>query len=136
MTSATLRLPPAPERVVQTHLFQWLTYQRYQGHKLSDFAFAIPNGTKLAGTQKQRAMQASALLAQGMRPGVPDFAIAIPVNPFHGLFIELKRDDKATVQSNQLEWQAKLRLMGYKSEIACGFDDAKAAVCKYFGITP
>lgn len=36
---------------------------------------AIPNGAKLAGTAKQRAMRAAILKREGMVPGAPDLIV-------------------------------------------------------------
>lgn len=134
--SATLHLPPPSEKAVQAALFDWIDLLQIDHPTLGrirvgEFAYAIPNGSYLAGNPAQRARLANALRAQGLRPGIPDFAIALPVAPYHGLYVELKRDDKASIQPNQRDWQAKLRLAGYKAEIACGFDQARECVQRY-----
>lgn len=56
--------------------------------------------------------------------GVPDMFLAVPVSPFHGLYIELKKPKGYKISKNQLDWQKRLRAMGFASEICIGADKA------------
>lgn len=93
---------------------------------------------------------------QGGRRSWPDMFIAEPrtlgnrcldgllVEPYHGLFIELKRPDVKIYKKNgelvaneHIREQAalldELRKCGYKAEFACGFDEAKKIIDEYLG---
>ena len=70
----------------------------------------------------------------GLKVGVPDVFIDIPVEPFHGLRIEMKRVRGSETSEDQLEWQRKLLANGYQAVIAKGFLEARAAVVKYFDL--
>ena len=62
--------------------------------------------------------------------GVPDMFLAVAIAPFHGLYIELKaRGGK--VAANQKDWQKRLRLQGYASEIIFGADRAIELLSQY-----
>jgi len=62
--------------------------------------------------------------------GVPDMFLPVAVNPFHGLYIELKTR-KGKVSAKQKEWQRRLRLQGYASEICFGADRAIEILQQY-----
>jgi hypothetical protein len=69
--------------------------------------FHVPNG----GTRN--ALEGANLKRQGVKAGVPDIVIPIPRKPYHGLFLELKRDEKSLVSENQKKWIEKLIENGY-----------------------
>lgn len=92
----------------------------------------------------------------GGRRSWPDMFIAEPrtlgnrclegllVEPYHGLFIELKKagtrifKKNGTLVSNahiceQFDMLEQLRRRGYKAEFACGFDEAKKIIDEYLG---
>lgn len=72
------------ERDEQVAVIEWWAYacKRY---KLPEFAlFAIPNGG-----HRHPAVGAK-MKAEGVRRGVYDLFLAVPVGVFHGLFIEMK----------------------------------------------
>jgi hypothetical protein len=128
----------------QEMLFEWMSYVRVPvsrgGAKgtiapewlpLSDLAFAVPNGTSIAGTDKQRAMYMAALKRQGFKVGVSDIVIPFPTVAYHGLYLELKRDKKAKISDAQKDWRALMRRLDYRAEIAIGFDEAKAIILDY-----
>lgn len=100
---------------------------------LSDIAFAVPNGTSIAGTPKQRAMYMASLKKQGFRVGVSDIVIPYPVLPHHGLFIELKRDKTSPVSDEQWAWRDLMRRLGYVAEVCVGFDAARSTITSYLG---
>lgn len=71
------------EHRIQAALFKWsrLASSRYPGLRLM---FAIPNGGA------RDAITGAMLKAEGVKPGVPDIFLPVPVNGFHGLFVEMK----------------------------------------------
>ena len=87
--------------------------------------FAIPNGGK------RSLLEAFKFKRCGVKSGVPDVCIPVSSNPYHGLYIELKRVKRSVTSETQLEWQEKLRKNGYCCEIAKGAEEAKAIVRNY-----
>jgi hypothetical protein len=128
----------------QEMLFEWMSYVRVPVCKggpkgslaqewlpLSDLAFAVPNGTSIAGTDKQRAMYMASLKRQGFKVGVSDIVLPFPTVAYHGLYLELKRDKKAKISEAQKDWRTLMRRLDYRAEIAIGFDEAKAIILDY-----
>ena len=70
---------------------------------------------------------------QGLRPGIPDIQIPIPRGDFHGLWIELKREDesKARVSAAQKAWLGWLNLSGQCARVCYGADSGIETVKKY-----
>jgi hypothetical protein len=121
----------------QAAYFSWLYYLRYEGKRIWDFAYAVPNGAFLAGTPKQRAIQARKLIKQGLKPGYPDLGIDIAVAPYYGLRIEMKRigAPKPKPGDDQSMWHARLREQGYYVAVCFGLKQAQAVTLEYFGLT-
>jgi hypothetical protein len=126
----------------QETLFEWMALIRVpvegptpagEWLPLSEIAYAVPNGLSIAGTAQQRAKYMAALKRQGFRPGVSDIVIPYPVGGQHGLYLELKRDKTSPVRDDQLAWRDLMRRLGYRAEIAVGFDAAKGIIEDYLG---
>lgn len=67
-----------------------------------------------------------ALIAIGMRPGLPDYHLPFANNKYHGLWIEMKTKDQVNKKKreNQEEWIAKLTKINHYACYAYGCDDA------------
>lgn len=72
----------------------------------------------------------------GVSPGFPDVEIPYASGPYHGLYIELKRQKGGKLSINQLDWLRFLTTQGYYAVSANGFDEAKEIVLHYFSLTP
>lgn len=96
--------------------------------KIREVSFAIPNG----GFRTKR--EARSLKLQGVTAGIPDNMVAYPVEPFHGLFIEIKtKGNKLTdKQSDKINLLSSL---GYKCEIAYNWQEAKDILLNYINST-
>lgn len=112
----------------QVALIQWADYQRFNGEPIGDDLFAIPNGGA------RHPAVAAKLKAEGVRAGMPDLMLAIPINPYAGLFIELKaRGGRLTEkQRKRLE---RLQERGYKAVCCVGYDAAKAEIERYLALS-
>jgi hypothetical protein len=66
----------------------------------------------------------------GMYPGVPDIAILVARKPYHGLFLELKRDD-GVVSGAQAYWLEVLSAQGYLALVSHAFDRSVKIVEEY-----
>lgn len=68
----------------------------------------------------------------GTKAGFPDIFIYKPHGDCHGLAIELKRRGRSNTTKFQKEWLARLNLLGYRAEVAYGWEHAKQIVEEYF----
>lgn len=80
--------------------------------------FSIPNDGNRSPLERLK-KQSSGLVA-----GVPDLMICVPVAPFGGLFIEMKRREGSNLSVAQKTMIAKLKTAGYAVMIAYGALDA------------
>lgn len=67
----------------------------------------------------------------GVRKGVSDFFIPLPVKSYHGLWIELKRISGSKVSKEQKDWLELMQSLDYKAEIAYGAGHAIDIVKRY-----
>ena len=137
-----MALPTPTEHQDQVAVIQW--WESFSSSKELDLRllFAVPN----AGAGAQRG-QAGKMKAEGVRPGVPDLFLALPMpsqaNPgamiFAGLFIELKRQGWKPPKSGAAlaHWQtqrsihAMLRRNSYNVIVAVGYDETVTAITSY-----
>ena len=66
----------------------------------------------------------------GVRAGVPDLFYPVPLNGFHGLFIEMKASN-GRVRPEEKRWLDALETFGYKCVVAHGWIEAKEALEEY-----
>lgn len=111
------------EHRIQAALFKWAKYasSRHPGLKLM---FAIPNGGA------RDAITGAMLKREGVKPGIPDIFLPLPVGDFHGLFIELKTA-KGQPSPEQREWLTRLRNRGYAAVLCRGLDEAIDTISRY-----
>lgn len=112
------------EHQEQVAVINWF---RLQHRKYANYLFAIPNGgVRNIGT-------AVKLKKEGVLAGVPDLFLMIPMNGYHGLWIEMKVKG-GLVSDSQKEFMGAATLMGYPAVVCYGFDDAKNAINNYLQI--
>jgi hypothetical protein len=111
------RLTPT-EFQEQVKLVVWMT-------KSNIPHFAIPNG----GARQSKA--GFMLKMEGVKAGIPDLCIPVPTKTYHGLYIELKRQQGGRVSDAQAYWIAYFNSVGYHARIANGFDEAKIIITEY-----
>ena len=108
----------------QKALFQWANMAACKLPELSAL-FAIPNGGyRLKST-------AAKLKATGVKAGVPDIFLAVARGGYHGLFVEMKRQDRGTVSKAQKEWIERLTEQGYLAIVCHGWVKAREAIVMY-----
>jgi len=71
-----------------------------------------------------------------VRRGPSDYCLPIPVGGFHGLFIELKRDDGGRRSDEQITFIENARKRGYRAEFCEGYVEAFRVLCEYMGVRP
>lgn len=109
------------EHQEQSLLIRWF---RLQYPSLSLNLFAIPNGGA------RHIVTAVKLKEEGVVPGIPDLFLMLPVNQYHGLFIEMKAKS-GKVSKPQKDFLALANSLNYKAVVCYGFDDAKMMIEKY-----
>ena len=75
------------ESTEQKAVISWFNIQY---PKLRGCLFSNCNGAVLSGGKVARAIQMNRLKAEGLKCGVSDLFLAVPVNGFAGLWIEMK----------------------------------------------
>jgi hypothetical protein len=85
---------------------------------------------------RRNLLEAIKFKRMGVSAGFPDIEVPLPSGPFHGLYIEMKRQKGGRLSDNQLEWLSYLRDKGYMAEVAKGFEEAKEIVLHYLSFTP
>ena len=120
-----LTAPLPKEYDEQWTLFRKLEWREKQYPMLS-LCFATLNGLVIGPAQAMRAKRA------GLKPGVPDIVLPVARKGFHGLFVELKRNDES-IQASPLQniWLDKLSAQGYLAMVCHGADDAEQAILNY-----
>ncbi len=106
----------ASEQLHQFALLEWLRKNRPVKASL---IFAIPNG----GTRNK--IEAAKMKIEGVRAGVPDLLLPLPMHGYAGLFIEMKSMADGTRPSeDQIEYINRLRGAGYMAFVAHGWAQA------------
>lgn len=105
----------------QALLIKWFDLQ----YKDKFVLFAIPNGGI------RNVVVAKKLKKEGVRSGVPDLFLAVPKNPYAGLFIEMKRAKGGKLSLYQKDMITSLEDAGYRCEVCHGFEQAKLVIEDY-----
>lgn len=119
------------EHLVQSSFIQWF---RFKYSRISHALFAIPNGAILCDLEnKKRQSRMAYLYDEGFRPGVCDLFLAVPTNHYHGLFIEMKDENKTmkSLSQEQSLFMFDMNSLGYCARCAIGFDAAKTITEEY-----
>lgn len=91
----------------------------------ADLLFAIPNGgLRHIGTAQK-------LKAEGVVAGVADLFLAVPAGPYHGMFIEMKRQHFGRQSDAQKVFAGNVQAMGYVYFLAHGAVDAEKNIEAY-----
>lgn len=103
----------------QRQLIQWCrTDSRLQ------FLFHIPNESVGGKGWLIRNRQL------GVKAGVPDLFYPVPMNGYHGLFIEMKAEG-GQLRVEQKRWLAALAEFGYKTAVCHGWVEARQVLEEY-----
>ena len=117
-----------PERVEQAAVFTWAGHAMRQWPELR-LLFAVPNG----GYRLPR--EASMLVAQGVRSGVPDMLLAVARGGFMALAIEMKTKGKKPTDLQQA-WLTALAEQGWKTEVCYSATEAIEVLRAYMQAAP
>lgn len=119
--SAGRKKPSQNEHQLQVSCVKWF-HANY--HQYAEMLFAIPNGGQ------RNIIVASKLKAEGVKPGVPDLMLAVPMKGFSGLFIELKVG-KNTTSDNQVRMINNLRKQGYQCKVVYDLSQFMSIINEY-----
>lgn len=108
----------------QMALMSWAEYARQTMPELG-LLHHIPNG----GSRNKA--EAARFKAMGVKAGVPDLFLPVARGGFHGLYIELKREDAGRASGAQRDWIEALRAQGYRVELCHGWDAAREVIEGY-----
>lgn len=117
------------EHQEQKALFEWAEAQKGKWPELR-LLFAIPNAGGYTGGYGRNVARVLSMLAEGVKPGVPDICLPVARGQYHGLFIELKTE-KGKATSIQQAWILALREEGYCTAIRHGWPAAASLIEKY-----
>ena len=112
------------EGVEQATLFSWAKMQEYRWPELR-LLHHIPNGGSRGKAEAAR------FKAEGVKAGVPDLFLPVARGPYHGLFIEMKRQKGGKVSDAQKAWIATLTVQGYLAAVCYGWKDAAELIEDY-----
>lgn len=70
----------------------------------------------------------------GVRSGVPDLMLPIPMDGKHGLFIEMKRADGGRLSEAQRKWLGWLTELGYEAVCCHGWQEAREVIERYMDV--
>lgn len=103
----------------QRQLIQWCRDKPW-----GQFLFHIPNESVggMGWVIRNRQM--------GMKKGVPDLCLPIPMHGYHGLFIEMKAQG-GRLSNEQKGWLKALETFGYRVECCIGWEAAKSVLEGY-----
>lgn len=106
----------------QKTLIKWWAIQYPH---LNLLLFHIPNG----GLRNLKT--AVRLKSEGVKAGVADLFLAIPNRDYHGMFIEMKRQQGNSQTELQKNFQIAVEKQGYKYLLARGWKEAKTGIENY-----
>lgn len=117
------------EHEEQAAYFTWLQAQHPRVFRL---AYANWN-EGISGSKARGARYGAKRKRAGLKKGVPDLFIALPVGGKHGLYIEFKRQNMvpSDIKPEQQEWADALVAQGYSHAFCAGFPSAKTATEAY-----
>ncbi len=118
------------EHAHQVAIFQWIAIDGKHLHDL-DLLYAVPNGGD------RRPSVAASLKAEGVKSGVPDMCLPVPIGVYAGLYLELKVPKHFGTKSGgrsdkQINWHKRLRAQHYAVVTAFGWEPAIRAIQDYY----
>lgn len=124
MRAAPVVLYEATEHQEQIALIDWADVVSKSRYPSLRWLYAVPNGGL------RHPVVANYLKAEGLKPGVPDLVLPVPVLPWHGAYLEMKRYD-GELTPRQVEWRDHLVAVGYAYRMARGWEEARDFLIAY-----
>lgn len=97
---------------------------------------AIPNGGSRGGDKLGAAIVGARMKAGGVRRGVPDLFLPLPMGGFGGLYVELKRANGrlSNLTAEQREFRDYAQASGYAWSVCFGYMQAIDVLTKYLNL--
>jgi hypothetical protein len=111
----------------QMQVIDFCKLVKWKGKYLSDYIHHSPNGGKRSISEAAR------FRAMGTKAGFPDLFLPIAVEPFHGLFIEMKTS-KGVISASQEAYHPSLIQEGYRVESCYSANGAITLIKNYLGL--
>lgn len=118
------------EHLDQVALIRWWAFIANRRGLDDRLLVAVPNQGRSGGWRAAR--RGAYMKAEGVRAGMPDLALFVPSQGYHGLFLELKSHG-GRVSPAQNEMMKILSEQGYVCLVAFGFEDAQKQILGYLG---
>lgn len=116
------------ERHECTAFIEWTQYNHNQYPGLH-LIHHIPNG------EKRDKATANLLKQLGVKPGVSDYFLPVPLGNYHGAYLEIKRRNGGSCSDSQIRWQLEMQNRGYFVAVCRGAEAAIEAIKQYYGKT-
>lgn len=113
MTKNIRKVATPNEQMEQICFFDYVRLHK----ELEPYVFSIPN------EGKRNYYNARMLISAGLKKGVSDIFVALPVPPYHGMFIEMK-SVKGKPTKEQVKFQQDVMGKGYMAVICYGAQQA------------
>lgn len=112
------------EHDTQTALFQWSAVAQKWRYPALRWMYAIPNGG-----QRHKAVAAK-LKAEGVKAGVLDVHLPVPIGICAGLWLEIKYGKNKLTEA-QKEWAEGLSELGHRVVVCYTVDQAIESIERY-----
>lgn len=111
------------EDAEQEAVMEWAAWSPYR--KQLKWLYHTPNG----GSRNKA--EAARFKRMGVKSGVSDLCLPLPVGRYHGLYVEMKRRKGGILSDNQAEFIRDAINNGYAAVVAHGADEAVKAITDY-----
>jgi hypothetical protein len=111
-------------------LVDWADATRWNGIKISHVLVHVPNGAFHGADRKAGAVVARKLREQGLKEGVYDYIVPVPIWSARcsGLWLEMKRTKGGRVSGEQRDFSMLMKRFGWRCEVAKGWVEASAII--------
>lgn len=92
------------------------------------------NGIFIPAPPAIRARIINHMKAEGMKKGIPDLFLPVAKRGWHGLYIEMKREDGGKVRDEQKEFMEFADKQGYYAVVCHGYTEAVDTLEWYLGL--
>ena len=111
------------EHAAQSLVIEWA--QRHEGRWPElRWLHSSLNGIYIPASAATRARIIRHMQAEGMKKGIPDLFLPVARRGFHGLYMEMKRDNGGEVSKEQKEFLAFAEQQGYYPVVCHGYSEA------------
>ena len=128
MSSKPINFQMTPKSTEEHHQIALIAWANLSLGTYPELAllYHIPNGGKRGRSEARR------FKAAGVKAGVPDLHLPVPVGRYHGLYIEMKKPGGRTSPEQEV-WIGLLRRQGHRVAVCHGWEAARDVLIEYLG---